>query len=144
LRHKVTQFAPLAEPAATHPRILLIMDTKKIYHLGNCTTSQAIIKETRIDKKGFEMQDIKFEKITSVQLERMKEMAGSYESLFSRRAMKYKELGLKDKKLAEEDYRNYILEEYTFLKRPVVIINDKIFVGSEKKTVEALKKTLKV
>lgn len=85
------------------------------------------------------MQDIKFEKITPAQLEEMKKMAGSYEALFSRRAMKYKELGLKDKKLEEKDYRKYILEEYTFLKRPVVVLNDKIFVGSEKKTVEALK-----
>ncbi|HLG40055.1 MAG TPA: hypothetical protein VI461_10315, partial [Chitinophagaceae bacterium] len=72
---------------------------KKIYYLGNCTTWQAIAKETTIDKKGFEMQDIKFEKITPAQLEEMKKMAGSYEALFSRRAMKYKEMGLKDKKL---------------------------------------------
>jgi arsenate reductase (glutaredoxin) len=120
---------------------------KKIYHLGNCTTCQAIIKETDILRQAqdnkFEMQDIKFEKITAVQLDEMKKMAGSFESLFSRRAMKYKELGLKDKKLDEKDYRNYILEEYTFLKRPVVIIDDKVFVGSEKKTVEALKKAAK-
>src|ERR1041385_7526385 len=115
---------------------------KKMYHLGNCTTCQAIIKETEVDKKGFEMQDIKTEKITPAQLDEMKKMTGSYESLFSRRALKYKELGLKDKKLDEKDYRNYILEEYTFLKRPVVIIGDKIFVGSEKKTVEALKKAI--
>ena len=85
------------------------------------------------------MQDIKFEKITPAQLEEMKKMAGSYEALFSRRAMKYKEWRLKDKKLAEKDYRDYILDEYTFLKRPVVIIADKIFIGSEKKTVQALK-----
>jgi arsenate reductase len=116
---------------------------KKIYHLGNCTTCQAIIKDTGIDKKHFEMQDIKWEKITPGQLDDMKKMTGSYKSLFSRRAMKYKELGLKDKKLTEKDYRNFILEEYTFLKRPVVIIEDKIFVGSEKKTVESLKKTLR-
>jgi arsenate reductase (glutaredoxin) len=115
---------------------------KKIYHLGNCTTSQAIIKQTKINKKGFDMQDIKFEKITPAQLEEMKKMSGSYESLFSRRAIKYRELGLKDRKLVEEDYRKFILEEYTFLKRPVVIVNDKIFVGSEKKTVAALKKEL--
>lgn len=115
---------------------------KKIYHLGNCTTSQAIIKETRITPKKFEMQDIKFEKITAEQLDAMKKMAGSYEALFSRRAMKYKEWGLKDKSLTEKDYRDYILEEYTFLKRPVVIINDKIFIGSEKKSVEALKKSV--
>jgi arsenate reductase len=116
---------------------------KKIYYLGNCTTWQAIAKDTSIDKKGFDMQDIKFEKITPAQLEEMKKMAGSYEALFSRRALKYKALGLKDKKLDEKDYRNFILEEYTFLKRPVIIIDDKIFIGSEKKTVEALKKTVK-
>ena len=89
------------------------------------------------------MQDIKFEKITPAQLDEMKKMTGSYESLFSRRALKYKELGLKDKKLEEKDYRKFILAEYTFLKRPVVIINDKIFVGSEKKTIEALKNAVK-
>ena len=116
---------------------------KKIYHLGNCTTCQAIIKKTGIDKKGFKKQDIKTEKITAGQLEEMKKKTGSYESLFSRRAMKYKEWGLKNKKLSEEDYRDLILEEYTFLKRPVVFVNDQIFVGSEKKTVEGLKAVLK-
>jgi arsenate reductase (glutaredoxin) len=116
---------------------------KKIYHLGNCTTCQAIIKETGIGNKGFVMQDIKFDKITPAQLDEMKRMTGRYEALFSRRALKYKELGLKDKKLEENDYRKFILEEYTFLKRPVVIIDEKIFVGSEKKNVEALKKAVK-
>lgn len=116
---------------------------KKVYHLGNCTTCQAIIKETGIDKKGFDMQEIKTEKITASQLDEMKKMAGSYEALFSRRAIKYKEMGLKDKVLTEKDYRKLILEEYTFLKRPVVIINNKIFIGSEKKNAEALKQALK-
>ena len=98
--------------------------------MANCTTCQAIIKATQIDKKGFDMQDIKFEKITPAQLDEMKKMTGSYEALFSRRALKYKELKLKDKKLEEKDYRNYILEEYTFLKRPVIIIDKKIFIGN--------------
>lgn len=115
---------------------------RKIYHLGNCTTCQAIIQETGIDKKGFEMQEIKSEKINAGQLEEMKKMTGSYEKLFSRRALKYKELGLKDKTLTEDDYRKFILQEYTFLKRPVVIMDDKIFVGSEKKNVAALKQAL--
>lgn len=116
---------------------------KKIYHLGNCTTCQAIIKATGIDKKGFDMQDIKFEKITPEQIDEMKNMTGSYESLFSRRALKYKALKLKVRKLTEKEYRQYILDEYTFLKRPVVIIGDKISVGSSTKTVVALKKIIK-
>ena len=120
---------------------------KKIYTIGTCTTSQAIFKELGIDNTmnktgGFELQDIKFEKITPAQLEDMKKMIGTYEALFSRRALKYKEWKLKDKKLTEKDYRQYILDEYTFLKRPVIIINDKIFIGSEKKTVAALKEEL--
>lgn len=94
---------------------------RKIYYLSTCTTCQGIIKETGIqplnqNEKGFEMQDIKTEKITSAQLEEMKKMSGTYEALFSRRAMKYKELGLKDKNLTEKDYRKFILDEYTFLK----------------------------
>ena len=109
---------------------------KKIYHLSTCTTCQRILGEC--DLTGFTLQDIKTEKISPAELDALKEKAGSYEALFSRRAVKYKELGLKDQVLTEADYRRLILEEYTFLKRPVVIAGKKIFVGSEKKTVEAL------
>ena len=116
---------------------------KKVYHLSTCDTSQGIIKENGLDKKGFDMQDIKTEKITPSQLDEMKKLAGSYEALFSRRAMKYKSMGLKDMKLGEKDYRKYILEEYTFLKRPVIILNDKIFIGSEKKNLEEMKKIIR-
>ena len=111
-----------------------------MYHLGTCTTCQAIIKETKVDKKGFSMQDIKTEKITPAQLDEMKSMAGSYEALFSRRALKYKEMGLKDKNLTEDDYRDLILSEYTFLKRPVTINGKRIFIGNAPKTVNELKK----
>ncbi|WP_321297088.1 ArsC/Spx/MgsR family protein [Marinifilum fragile] len=114
---------------------------KKIYHLSSCTTCQRIIKELDIDS-DFELQDIKTQKISADQLEEMKNLSGSYESLFSRRAIKYKELGLKEKVLSENDYRDYILSEYTFLKRPVLLIDGAIFVGNAKKTVENAKKAL--
>lgn len=115
---------------------------KKIYHLSTCTTCQRILEETEAAGKGFALQDIKTDRITPAQLDELKEKAGSYEALFSRRALKYKELGLKDRVLTEADYRRLILEEYTFLKRPVVIAGKSLFVGSEKKTVEALKKLI--
>ena len=114
----------------------------KIYHLATCTTCQAILKDVQATERHCELQDIKTEKISARQLEEMKKMAGSYEALFSRRALKYKELGLKDKKLEEKDYRDYILQEYTFLKRPVAIVGKNIFVGNDKKTVEGLKQIL--
>ncbi len=114
---------------------------KKIYHLESCSTCKRIIKELN-NGKGFELQNIKDEKITAAQLDEMAKMAGSYEVLFSRRAMKYRELGLQDKTLTEKDYRKLILEEYTFLKRPVIIIGDEIFIGNARKTIEAAKQLL--
>ena len=92
--------------------------------------------------KNVELQDIKTNKISLEQLEEMKRLSGSYESLFSRRAMKYKSLGLNNKELKEDDYKNLILEEYTFLKRPVFVLGDYISVGNSKKTIEALKQHL--
>jgi len=93
------------------------------------------MKDSNLIKKGYTYQNIKEDKITPGQLDEMKDMIGSYEALFSRRALKYKAMGLKDKNLTEKDYRDLILQEYTFLKRPVIISGKKIYSGSEKKTV---------
>jgi arsenate reductase (glutaredoxin) len=115
---------------------------RKIYYLSSCSTCDRIIKELDLKKKKFEFQDIKTEKITPAQIDEMKKMAGSYESLFSRVALKYRALGLNNMELDEKDYRKHILEEYTFLKRPVIIIADKIFIGNSPKNIEAVKKAL--
>jgi len=112
---------------------------KKIYCLSTCSTCNQILDDIQAKKKGFILQDIKTEKITPAQLDELKQQVGSYEALFSRRALKYKEMGLKDQDLKEKDYRRLILEEYTFLKRPVVVVGRHFFVGSEKKTVSSLK-----
>ncbi len=115
---------------------------KKIYYLSTCSTSKRIIAELNLKELNFEFQDIKFDAIKEEQLDAMHKMNGSYEGLFSKIARKYKVLGLKDKPLTEDDYRAYILKEYTFLKRPVIIINDAIFIGSSKKVVEAASQML--
>ena len=83
------------------------------------------------------MQDIKSEPITLSQVEEMKDMEGSYEALFSKRAQLYRKRGLNEQTLSEDDYKNLILEHYTFLKRPVMIVEDAIYVGNSKKVVAA-------
>jgi arsenate reductase len=115
---------------------------KKIYHLGNCDTCQKILKEVGAEKKKVQLQEIKTEPITPDQLDQMKELAGSFEALFSRRAIKYRSMGLHEQTLTEKDYRRLILEEYTFLKRPVAIVGKQIFIGNTKAVVEALKNAL--
>ncbi len=114
---------------------------KKIYYLSTCSTCTRIIKALNLGN-DFEFQDIKSTKITEVQLEEMAKMSGSFESLFSRKAIKYKTLNLKEKLLTENDYKKLILEEYTFLKRPVIIVGNAIFVGNAKNTIEDAAKLL--
>ena len=114
---------------------------KKIYHLGSCSTCKRILKELE-PLDGVELQEIKSEPITPEQLEEMEALSGSYESLFSRRAMLFRQKGLHEKELSEKDYKDLILEHYTFLKRPVIIVNDQIFVGNSKKIVEAAKEAI--
>lgn len=109
---------------------------KKFYFLGSCSTCQRILGSLNLSP-DFELVDIKNTPITSKELANLKALSGSYEALFSKRAMLYKELGLKDKNLSEEDYKCYILEHYTFLKRPVLIFGDQIFIGNSAKITEA-------
>ncbi|GAA4268619.1 arsenate reductase family protein [Hyunsoonleella aestuarii] len=111
---------------------------KKVYYLKTCNTCTRILKELNLSN-DFILQDIKTEEITVKQLEHMKELAGSYEALFSKRSKLYKEMDLKNQDLTEKDFKHYILDHYTFLSRPIIVVDYKIFVGSFKKVVEAAK-----
>jgi len=110
---------------------------RKIYYLKTCDTCRRILKS--INTEGFVLQEIKTEPITVTQLEEMYGFTNSYEALFNKRSKKYSAMDLKNQQLSETDYKQLILEEYTFLKRPVFIVDDEIFVGNAKKTIEALK-----
>ncbi len=113
----------------------------KIYYLKTCNTCKRIIDTLQPDHT-FVLQDIKESEITVKQLEDLRKLAGSYEALFSRRAKLYKERGLKNETLTEEDYKAFILEHYTFLQRPVIVIDGQVFIGNAKKTVEGAIKAL--
>ncbi len=112
----------------------------KIYYLASCDTCRKIIKSL---PKGHNLvfHDIKQDPITVEELEEMRELSGSYEALFSKKAQLYKSLDLKNKSLTEADFKNYILEHYTFLSRPVFIIDGKIYIGnSQQNMLQVMKK----
>lgn len=114
------------------------MDT--IFYLASCDTCRKIIKS--LPKNNLAFQDIRQEPITAAQLDELHKLAGSYEALFSRKAQLYKSRDLKNQKLTETDYKNLILEHYTFLSRPVFVIGGKIYIGNSAKNVEAVIKAL--
>ena len=113
---------------------------KKVYFLQTCDTCRRILSE--VNTEGFEKIEIKTNPITTTQLQEMYKFTNSYESLFNKRAKLYRELDLKSKNLTEDEFKNYILKEYTFLKRPVFIVEDEIFVGNSKKVIEKLKEKI--
>ena len=72
----------------------------KIYYLGTCDTCRKIIKSLPKDV-DLVFHDIKQDRITEEQLEEMQQLSGSYESLFSKKAILYKTMDLKNKQLSE-------------------------------------------
>ena len=114
---------------------------KKVYFLQTCDTCKRILKEVNTD--GFELQEIKSNPINATQLAEMYALSGSYENLFNKRARLYKSLDLKNKTISETNYKQYLLDEYTFLKRPVFIVENEIFIGNSKRVVEELRLKLR-
>jgi len=113
--------------------------TDKIYYLASCDTCRKIIKSLpNADRLQF--HDIRQNPITEQELEEMYQLSGSYETLFSKKAQLYKSMDLKNKSLTEADYKQYLLQHYTFLSRPVFIIDNKIYIGnSQKNIIEVIK-----
>ena len=115
---------------------------KKAFTLPTCKTCQRIFDDINPELKGCEIVNIKESGISPADLDAMKNLTGSYEALFSRRAMKFRSMGLAEKSLSERDYRTLILGEYTFLKRPVFLFDDLVAVGSRKTEVEKARERL--
>ena len=114
----------------------------KIYYLASCATCRKIIKSLpNMDRLKF--HDIRQDPITADELEEMYQLAGSYEALFSKKAQLYKSLGLKNKNLQEADYKKYLLEHYTFLNRPVFLIDGKIYIGNSQPSIHAVTQVMK-
>ncbi len=100
------------------------------------------MKEVGITKDDFELQDIKQTPITGNDLDLAFKHTNSYEALFNKRSRKYAQSGLKEQTLADIDFRALILSEYTYLKRPITILDNHVFIGNSKKEVERLKEVL--
>ena len=115
--------------------------TNKIYYLASCDSCRKIIKALP-ENNNLVFHDIKQNPISVEELEEMHQLSGSYEALFSKKAQLYKSMDLKNKSLTENDYKKYILEHYTFLSRPVFIINNAIYIGNSPKNILEVMKAL--
>ncbi|MFZ4435365.1 MAG: arsenate reductase family protein [Flavobacterium psychrophilum] len=105
-----------------------------VFYLPSCDSCRKIVKAIS-PKAQLVYHDIKQDPLTELQLQELQALAGSYEVLFSRKAQLYKAYNLKNQTLTEADYKKYLLEHYTFLARPVFVIQDQIYVGNRSEIV---------
>lgn len=110
---------------------------KKVFYLNTCDTCRKILAQ--FDLSDWELREIKKEPVTNEELDEMYDKSQSYESLFSKKSTQIKLRGLDVKTLQENDFKELLLDHYTFLKRPVFLTDKQIFIGNDKKNVEALK-----
>ncbi len=110
-------------------------------YLDSCNTCQRILADLKLPKE-IALQNTKETPVTSEQVDYLKEQSGSYESLFNRRAQLYRGRNLHEQDLTETDYRNLLLDHYTFIKRPILIYKGTAYIGNSKKTVAAAQQAL--
>ncbi|MCA9748840.1 MAG: hypothetical protein KC414_07020 [Romboutsia sp.] len=88
------------------------------------------------------MIDIKSSPLTDLQIEEMRESAGTYKALINGRSTQFRTMDKKPRDLTESEAKELLKKHYAFLKRPVIRIDQDYFVGNSKKTVEEAKKKL--
>ena len=114
----------------------------KFYYLDTCDTCKRIMKELPLTG-NITLREIKSSPASESEIDSLAKKAGSYEAIFSKRARKYRELGLNTQNLTEADYKKYLLTDYTFLKRPVLETPLKAIAGNSKKETDRMREALK-
>jgi arsenate reductase (glutaredoxin) len=110
-----------------------------VYWLPYCSTCQkaaAYLEERGVPVRAF--RDLKSEPLSRAEVEALAKKAGGAEALFSKRAMKYRKMGLHEQELSDDDLLRLMAEEYTFVTRPVVVRGDRAVAGFAKKRLDAL------
>ena len=109
------------------------------FYMSNCSSCKRILNELSLPN-DVDLIDIKKEPITPLQLQELYQLIGSYENLINKRAQLFKKQNIDPQNLSESIAKDLLLDHYTFLKRPVLVYREKIFVGNRKSEVAAAKK----
>ncbi len=114
------------------------MKNVTFYWLSNCSTCQKAKRFLERHGVSFtRIRDIKDEPLSREEIEKLAKMLGGAENLFSRRAVKYREMKLNERELSAVEMLDLMASEYTFLKRPILVIDDRAIAGFFEKTFES-------
>lgn len=108
----------------------------KVYGIKNCNK----IRNTRkwLDERnvGYEFIDVKKTPIPAEKLADFTEKVG-LDTLINRRGMKWRQLGLADKNVSEQELFDQMLEHQTMIKRPLITKGEAIMVGYDEDALES-------
>ncbi len=106
------------------------MEKATFYWMSGCSTcKKAKNYIERHDILDYELRDIKENPLSRSEIEDLAKLLGGVNELFSRRAVKYREMNLKEKNLSEDEMLDLMTEEYTFLQRPILVMKGKAIAG---------------
>ena len=106
------------------------MENVTFYWLPNCSTCQKAKKY--IERHGIrelELRDIRENPLSREEIEKLAKMLGGAAELFSRRAIKYREMKLNERELSPAEMLDLMAVEHTFLKRPVMVMKGHAIAG---------------
>lgn len=115
--------------------------SKTVFYLKSCNTCQRILSELNIGT-NWNIREIKSNPIQPHELETLRVGVNSYDDLLNKRSRNYQALGLKNQNLSESELKEWILKDYTFLKRPAFIINGNVFAGNSKAIIDKVKEVI--
>jgi arsenate reductase len=106
-----------------------------LYWLPHCSTCQKAAQY--LEQRGHtvaKFRDIKSDPLDRSEVEQLTELVGGAGELFSRRARKYREMNLSERELSTDDMLKLMAEEYTFIKRPVLVSGNGAVAGFSAKS----------
>jgi len=116
----------------------------ELYWMPTCSTCQkakAFLEQHDVDVVS--THDMKETPLDKATIAKLADKVGGVEALFSKRAMKYRQWGLNEKELSDNEMLDYMAQDYTFIKRPVIVFsNGEVTCGFSSKKLEATLKSL--
>ena len=105
-------------------------------HCSTCIKAKAFLEAEGVSIATF--RDIKTERLSLEEVTKLAAMAGGAENIFSRRAIKYREMGLNQREVGTEEMLELMSTEYTFIKRPVLVAGEVATAGFSEKNFREL------
>lgn len=96
--------------------------------IKNCDTIKKTRKWLNENEVEFEFIDLKKEPLTVDEIKELEFKVG-LDVLINKRGTTYRNLGLKDKSLSDQDMIQTLQENQSMIKRPVLVLDEAVLVG---------------